>query len=82
MDRNEIVCDYMNWDHLAMDGEKCRAFVSMATNNLVPQNAAIFFLTRLWHMATKEDCSMNLVIWFVDLEGKYMCNCLQPEANA
>lgn len=36
MERNEIVFDDMDWDHLAMDGEKCRAVVSMATNPLVP----------------------------------------------
>jgi hypothetical protein len=40
MDRKEIECVDMDWDHLATDGEKCPAVVSMATN---PKNAANFF---------------------------------------
>ena len=54
MDRNEIVCGDMDWDHLATDGDKCRAVVSMATDLLVPQNAANF-LSSSWLVASQED---------------------------
>jgi hypothetical protein len=36
MDRNEIVCDDMDWNYLATDEDKCRPVVCMATNPLVP----------------------------------------------
>jgi hypothetical protein len=36
MDRNEIVCDDIDWNHPATDGDKCRTVVSMATDPLVP----------------------------------------------
>lgn len=31
-----MVCDDMDWDHLATDGDKCRAVVSVTTDPLVP----------------------------------------------
>ena len=45
----------MDWDHLATDGDKCRAVVSMATDPFIPLKAANFFLSRLWLIASQED---------------------------
>ena len=36
MDRNTVVCDDMDWDHLATDGGKWRAVVRLAAEFLVP----------------------------------------------